>query len=69
MQRVLLVATAAGLSASFLSQVVEVPATRKQLRELIVGGLWPQTVLRLGYGSPMQPRDGTSRAWSTTVRS
>jgi nitroreductase len=53
MQRVLLTATAAGLAASFLSHVVEVPATRKQLRELIGGGLWPQTVLRLGYGSPV----------------
>jgi nitroreductase len=55
MQRVLLAATAAGLSASFLSQVVEVPGTRRQLRELIGGGLWPQTVLRLGYGSPVPP--------------
>jgi nitroreductase len=52
MQRVLLAATAAGLSASFLSGVVEVPATRGQLRDLIVGGLWPQAVLRLGYSSP-----------------
>jgi nitroreductase len=48
MQRVLLTATAAGLAASFLSEVVEVPSTRRQLRELIVGGLWPQAVLRLG---------------------
>jgi nitroreductase len=55
MQRVLLVAAIAGLSASFLSQLVEVPATRKQLRELIGGGLWPQTVLRLGYRSPVPP--------------
>lgn len=55
MQRVLLTATSAGLSASFLSQVVEVPGTRTQLRELIGGALWPQTVLRLGYGSPMPP--------------
>jgi hypothetical protein len=55
MQRVLLAATAAGLSASFLSQVVEVPATRRQLREVIGGGLWPQTVLRLGYESPIPP--------------
>jgi len=53
MQRVLLVATIAGLSVSLLSQVVAVPATRKQLRELIGGGLWPQVVLRLEYGSPM----------------
>ena len=53
MQRVLLAATADGLSASFLSQVVEVAETRKQLRDLIVGGLWPQAVLRLGYGLPV----------------
>ena len=53
MQRVLLTATAAGLSASFLSQVVEVATTRKQMRTLIGGGLWPQAVLRLGYGSPV----------------
>lgn len=55
MQRVLLTATAAGLSASFLSQVVEVPATRKELRQLIGGGLWPQTVLRIGRGTTPVP--------------
>jgi hypothetical protein len=52
MERVLLTATTAGFSASFLSQVLEVPETRKELRELLGGGLWPQTVLRLGHGSP-----------------
>lgn len=52
MQRVLLTATVEGLSASFLSQVVEVAQTRRQLRTLIGGGLWPQTMLRLGYGPP-----------------
>jgi len=52
MQRMLLTATLSGLAASFLSQVVEVPDTRGQLRELIGGGLWPQTVLRLGYHTP-----------------
>jgi nitroreductase len=51
MQRVLLTATDVGLDASFLSQVVEVPDARKQLRQLIGGGLWPQTVLRLGHGT------------------
>jgi nitroreductase len=58
MQRVLLAATAEGLSASFLSQVVEVPTVRRQLRGLVGGGLWPQVVLRLGYGSvtPLTPR-------------
>ncbi len=53
MQRVLLAATVAGLSSSFLSQVIEIPATRKELRALIGGGLWPQMLLRIGYGSPV----------------
>ncbi len=53
MQRVLLAATDAGLAASFLSQVVEVPQTRTVLRTVIAGGLWPQIVLRIGYGSPV----------------
>jgi nitroreductase len=53
MQRVLLTATDEGLAASFLSQVVEQPHTRRDLRTLIGGGLWPQTVLRIGYGSPV----------------
>lgn len=56
MQRVLLAATVAGLSASFQSRVVEVPATRKQVRELIVGGLWPQAMLRIGYAVPAAAR-------------
>lgn len=55
MQRVLLSATAEGISASFLSQVIEVAATRLELQELIGGGVWPQTVLRLGYGPPCLP--------------
>ncbi|KDN22053.1 Acg family FMN-binding oxidoreductase [Amycolatopsis rifamycinica] len=53
MQRVLLTATAAGLDASFISQPVEVPAVRAELRELLGGGLWPQIVLRLGRGTPV----------------
>jgi hypothetical protein len=53
MQRILLTITEAGLSASFLSQVVEVPSARRQLRDLIGGGLWPQIVVRIGYGSPV----------------
>lgn len=52
MQRVLLTATAEGLMASFLSQLIEVDAARRALRGIIGGGLWPQAVLRLGYGSP-----------------
>ncbi|MDI5975911.1 Acg family FMN-binding oxidoreductase [Amycolatopsis magusensis] len=52
MQRLLLTATAAGLDASFISQPVEVPSARRELRQLLGGGLWPQMVLRVGYGSP-----------------
>jgi len=55
-QRVLLLATTAGLSASLLSPVVAVPTTRNQLRDLIGGGLWPQTVLRLGHRPPLPPQ-------------
>lgn len=50
LQRVLLTATTAGLSASFLSQPMEVPYTRSALRQLIGGHEHPQTVLRLGHG-------------------
>lgn len=53
MQRVLLTATVAGLDASFISQPVEVPAVRAELRQLLGGGLWPQIVLRLGRGAPV----------------
>ncbi|WP_206797078.1 nitroreductase family protein [Amycolatopsis sp. MtRt-6] len=53
MQRVLLTATAAGLDASFISQPVEVPGVRAELRQLLGGGLWPQIVLRLGHGAPV----------------
>ncbi|MEU4518886.1 nitroreductase family protein [Amycolatopsis sp. NPDC024027] len=52
MQRVLLTATAAGFDASFLSQPVEVPAVRAELRTLLGGGLWPQVVLRFGRRTP-----------------
>ena len=55
MQRVLLTATASGLSSSFLSQVVEVQEPRAGLRELVGGGVWPQAVLRLGYGFAGSP--------------
>jgi nitroreductase len=55
MQRVLLTATSTGLAASFLTQLIEVPSVRTELRQLLGGGLWPQTVLRIGYGSPVPP--------------
>jgi hypothetical protein len=54
-QRVLLNATAAGLSASFLSQPIEIPHIRTAVRNLIGGPHHPQTVLRFGYGHPPAP--------------
>lgn len=50
MERVLLTATNAGVSASFLCQPVEVPSTRLALRRLLDGPAHPQVVLRFGYG-------------------
>jgi len=55
MQRVLLTATTHGLSASFLSQPVEVRRVREELRRSLGGMLIPQTVLRLGFGAPVPP--------------
>lgn len=46
---VLLHAHAAGVSASYLNQPVEVPGLRLQLRELLGERGFPQILLRLGY--------------------
>lgn len=58
MQRVLLTATRLGLSASFLSQPLEVPATRDPLRAVFRDEGEPHALLRIGYGfpSPRVPR-------------
>ncbi|GAA3232605.1 hypothetical protein GCM10017691_27390 [Pseudonocardia petroleophila] len=53
LQRVLLAATVEGLAASFLSQIVEVPGPRDQLRMLIGSTRPPQVVLRIGHGWPV----------------
>jgi hypothetical protein len=55
MQRVLLTATTHGLSASFITQPIEVPACRNELRQLLGNGATAQTLLRVGYGSPVAP--------------
>jgi nitroreductase len=55
LQRVLLVATGAGLAASILSQPIEVPAAREQLRLGLGRCGSPQLVLRIGYGQPGRP--------------
>jgi nitroreductase len=54
-QHLLLTATIVGLSASFLSQPVEVPHTRIALRALLDLPGHPQTALRVGYGHPAPP--------------
>ncbi|MFI7680441.1 Acg family FMN-binding oxidoreductase [Actinophytocola sp. NPDC049390] len=68
MQHVLLSATKLGLSASFLSQAVEVPAVRAALRTRLDVRGYPQAVLRVGYGHPVgrTPRRPVSAV--TTVR-
>jgi nitroreductase len=55
LQRLLLTATDAGLSASMLSQPIEVPGAREALR-LSLGRFGPpQMVMRIGYGQPGWP--------------
>ncbi|MET0492434.1 MAG: nitroreductase family protein [Actinoplanes sp.] len=55
MQRVLLTATDAGLASSMISQPIEVPAAREQLRRSLSRSGTPQMALRLGYGHPGRP--------------
>ncbi|WNV84798.1 Acg family FMN-binding oxidoreductase [Umezawaea sp. Da 62-37] len=55
LQRVLLTATTLGLSTSFLAQPIEVGSVRAELRRSLGGSLVPQTVLRIGYGTPAPP--------------
>ncbi|WP_081736212.1 Acg family FMN-binding oxidoreductase [Amycolatopsis orientalis] len=53
LQRALLTATSAGLAASFISPPIRVPSARAELRRLLGCGVWPQVLLRLGYGLPL----------------
>ncbi len=55
LQRLLLTATDAGLSVSMLSQPIEVPSAREQLRLSLGRFGTPQMVLRIGYGQPGRP--------------
>jgi nitroreductase len=50
MQRALLFATSQGLSTGFMNQAVQIPETREELKALLHTGLWPQVVLRFGFG-------------------
>ncbi|MEV8510464.1 nitroreductase [Actinoplanes sp. NPDC051475] len=55
LQRVLLSITHAGLAASMISQPIEVPAAREQLRLSLRRMGTPQMALRIGYGDPGRP--------------
>jgi hypothetical protein len=55
MMRVLLHASCAGVSASFLSEPIEVPELRARLGEVMGLGGYPQLLLRFGYGPPVPP--------------
>lgn len=52
LQRVLLTLTDDGLAASLISQPIEVPAARDQLRRSLGRSGCPQMALRIGYGRP-----------------
>jgi len=67
----LLRAAALGLSASFLNQPIEVPALRRQLRDLIGGSDSPQLLLRIGYATPDRatPRRAVAAVLSASTTS
>jgi nitroreductase family protein len=55
LQRLLLTATDAGLASSMISQPIEVPAARDQLRRSLGRPGMPQMAVRIGYGEPGRP--------------
>ncbi|HET9518663.1 MAG TPA: nitroreductase family protein [Actinoplanes sp.] len=55
LQRVLLTATSAGLASSMISQPIEVPTAREQVRRSLRRFGSPQMVLRIGYGQRGRP--------------
>jgi len=55
LQRLLLTATDLSLAASMLSQPIEVPSAREQLRMALGRYGTPQMVIRIGYGQPGWP--------------
>jgi len=67
MQRVLLRATSFGLSASYFGPVIEVPRTRKRLRQALGERGHPQLLVRLGFGQP--PRATPRRPVESVLRS
>ncbi|GLZ49654.1 hypothetical protein Acsp06_58390 [Actinomycetospora sp. NBRC 106375] len=55
MQHVLLTATARGVGTSFVAPPLEVAPVRARVRALLGGVLWPQVILRLGWGRAVHP--------------
>ena len=55
LDRVLLTATANGISASFLNQPIEVSELRPRLADLLDTQGFPQILLRMGYGPAVRP--------------
>lgn len=55
LQHVLLQACAAGVSASYLNQPIEVAELRPRLRDLLGVTGFPQLLLRMGYGPDLKP--------------
>jgi hypothetical protein len=71
LQKVLLTAAGAGLAASMLSQPIEVPAARDQLRRSLGRSGFPQIAIRFGYGTPGRPTPRRAVAdflWSADSR-
>jgi nitroreductase len=66
MQRALLLATSQGLSTGFMNQAIQVPETREELKALLHTGLWPQVVLRFGFGP--EPRATPRRLLGDVLR-
>jgi hypothetical protein len=54
LQKVLLTVTDSGLAASMISQPIEVPTARDQLRRSLSRNGYPQLALRIGYGAAGQ---------------
>ena len=57
LQRVLLTVTDAGLASSMMSQPIEVPSARDQLRRSLSRSGTPQMTLRIGYGVRGRPTE------------
>lgn len=67
LQKILLTAVDAGLSTSMISQPIEVPAARDQLRRALGRSGFPQIAIRFGYGTPGHPtrrRDLSDVLWT-----